>query len=493
MKAAWFGTAAAWLALAAWAPPAPAQGVTTYHNSNDRHGAYVVPGLTAAAAAGMHVDPNFHASVSGDVYAQPLVWQPAGGGAARLIVATTANVVQALDAVTGAAVWSTSLPPAVPLRQLPCGNIDPMGTVGTPVIDPASGTLYVASQTLQNGAPRQIVTAIALADGSIRPGWPLDVQAALAAQGTSFDSSVQGQRSALLLFRNRVFVFYGGMAGDCGSYHGVAIQIDPARAALTASWQTTARGGGIWAQGGGAGDDNSVYVTTGNTFGASQWSDGEAIIRLRPGVQPPASTADYYVPSNWKRLDRFDQDLGGTEALPVDVPQGGGTVPRVIAFGKDGRAYLADRSDLGGIGGQAAIATVSTSAIITAPAIYVTPQRAMVAFQNNGSASCKGGSITMLSLTGDLGSGIQPAWCAALNGRGSPIITTSDGTSDPLVWAVGAEGDNLLHGFDAMTGATVFAGGGPIAGLHHFQTLIAWNGRLYVAGDGAVTAFTFGG
>jgi hypothetical protein len=61
------------------------------------------------------------------------------------------------------------------------------------------------------------------------------------------------------------------------------------------------------------------------------------------------------------------------------------------------------------------------------------------------------------------------------------------------VWAAGAEGDNLLHGFDASDGHVVFNGGNtPMAGLHHFQTLIAAEGKLYVAADDRVYAFAFG-
>jgi hypothetical protein len=29
-----------------------------------------------------------------------------------------------------------------------------------------------------------------------------------------------------------------------------------------------------------------------------------------------------------------------------------------------------------------------------------------------------------------------------LDGRGAPIVTTTDGKSEPIVWAVGAEGDD---------------------------------------------------
>ena len=42
----------------------------------------------------------------------------------------------------------------------------------------------------------------------------------------------------------------------------------------------------------------------------------------------------------------------------------------ILALGKDGKAYLLDRNNLGGIGGSLAVETVDTRAIITAPAAY---------------------------------------------------------------------------------------------------------------------------
>ncbi len=86
------------------------------------------------------------------------------------------------------------------------------------------------------------------------------------------------------------------------------------------------------------------------------------------------------------------------------------------------------------------------------------------------------------------------AWCASENGRGSPIVTTTDGKANPIVWAVGAEGDNRLHGFRGDTGAVVFSGDGPgdaMSEVRRFQTLIAADGHLYVVADGQVYAFVF--
>jgi hypothetical protein len=86
---------------------------------------------------------------------------------------------------------------------------------------------------------------------------------------------------------------------------------------------------------------------------------------------------------------------------------------------------------------------------------------------------------------------MSTAWCGAVQGAGSPIVTTSDGRSDPIVWILGAEGDNLLHGFRGDTGEPLFTSALALAGIHHFQTLIAAGGRLYVGADGRVYAFTF--
>ncbi len=470
-----------------------AENVVTYHNSIDRIGAYRMPNLTLAAAANMRLDKAFKASVTGHIYAQPLFWQPQGTATGLVIVATESNIVYALNSMTGAIVWHTQLTGSVALNTLPCGNIDPDGVTGTPVIDPVAGIVYLDALAQTSQGPRHLVYALSVATGAIVSKWPLDVQAALTNAGVTFNSSVQGERSALLLFGGSLYVVYGGNYGDCGTYYGTVVQIQTGTPKLLASWQTRATGGGIWAQGGIAGDGTELYVTTGNTMGASMWSDGEAIIALRPGLAHSFDRKNYFTPSNWLALDNSDEDLGGTEALPFNVPVAGGSpAKRVIAFGKDGNAYLANRTDLGGIGGALAIMLASYGAIRTAPAIYETSTAAMVAYTNSGNASCSGNNVTMLNVAPSGTSPMSVAWCAGFNGGGAPIVTTTDGTSNAIVWVVGSEGDNELHGFNALTGQVVFSGNGTaMNGLHHFDTILAVANRLYVAADGTVYAFEF--
>jgi hypothetical protein len=187
--------------------------------------------------------------------------------------------------------------------------------------------------TPDDGRTKQhLIFALSLDDGSIRPGWPLNVSGTKYG-GFSFDSSVQNQRGALLLNSGILYVPYGGHFGDCGDYHGWVIAVPLADPKNATMWATQARAGAVWAPGGISTDGRSVFAATGNTFGASTWMGGEAIIRLGPGAKFSGNPADYFAPSNWKSLDDGDVDLGGSGPVLIDVP---GATPSqlVVALGK---------------------------------------------------------------------------------------------------------------------------------------------------------------
>jgi hypothetical protein len=272
---------------------------------------------------------------------------------------------------------------------------------------------------------------------------------------------------------------------------GVSL-VDPGR---VTSWATRARGGGIWAPGGISVADGSLFVATGNTFAASAWSDGEAVIRLDGDLRRSGSTRDFFAPADWRALDARDADLGGTAPVPLDVPAENGSQALMLALGKDRRAYLLDRNDLGGIGGSLAAEAVSERIILAAPAVYRVGEDVFVAFQSPG-ARCpnpaRGNGLTVLKVHAGSPPNLTTIWCGALAGAGSPIVTTTDGRAEPVVWIVGAEGDDRLHGFRGDTGEPLLSGNArALVGLRHFQTLIATHDRLYVAADGRVYAFSF--
>ncbi|HEX9344103.1 MAG TPA: hypothetical protein VF995_10880, partial [Actinomycetota bacterium] len=103
----------------------------TYHRDLARAGVAQGPGRLGAVRRAW-TSPQ----LDGAVYAEPLL---AAGG---VVVATEANTVYYLEQATGRVAWHRNLGTPVPQSDLPCGNIDPVGITSTPVVDPASGTLY---------------------------------------------------------------------------------------------------------------------------------------------------------------------------------------------------------------------------------------------------------------------------------------------------------------------------------------------------------------
>src|SRR5207248_1530405 len=142
---------------------------------------------------------------------------------------------------------------------------------------------------------------------------------------------------------------------------------------------------------------------------------------------------------DWRTLDADDADLGGTNPLPLDVPGAGGSAALLLALGKDGRAYLIDRNRLGGIGGSLLSGTVSTGAILTAPATFRIGEEVYVAMRGRAAhcpASSRGNGLTVLQIRAGPPPSVGTAWCGALPGKGAPIVTTTDGRSNPIVWVV---------------------------------------------------------
>jgi len=210
---------------------------------------------------------------------------------------------------------------------------------------------------------------------------------------------------------------------------------------------------------------------------------GEAVIRLLPGPVFSGNSKDYWVPTNWLDLDNQDKDLGGCGPILITV----GTTKFVLALGKNGKAYLLNRNNLGGITAPVASARVATSVRGQAAATYSTRQGTYFVFRaaTNEIAAYK---ITTNPLA------IVPAWNVSQNGQGSPWVTTTKGIDDAIVWVVnsGGSGDQRLRGFNGDTGAVVYAGGGPdelMNGTMRYNTGIVARGRTYFAGTNKVYAF----
>lgn len=476
--------------------------VLEFHNSPTRDGLYVDGAFTRAAAAKLHRDTKFSATVSGPTYAQPLYFEGGPGGKDLLIVATERNEVTAFDAANGSIVWRKTLAQPAARASLPCGNISTLGVTGTPVIDKASRTLVVAAMT---STAQHKIFALSLDDGSVKPGWPVTPEG-VTANGFTFVSRVQNQRGALTILNDTVYIPYGGHYGDCGNYHGFVLGVPLKNPSATFGWATRAKGGGLWSPGGVASDGTSLFVATGNTMSATgglfsapaTYGDGESVIRLPPSLKFSGQSADFAAAMNWSALDRSDSDVGGSGPLLFNVASGTPSA-LAMALGKDGGTYLLNAKSLGGMGGfLGGSKRVATDQIITAPAAYSTPSGTYVAFK--GAGICPGGGsgrrITTLKITGGMPPQVSVAWCGGTAGQGSPIVTSTGSNADSIVWYVAAEGDNRLRGFNGETGAVIFNGGGAseaMTGITRFQSPIVAKGRIFVAGNSQVYAFTVDG
>jgi outer membrane protein assembly factor BamB len=468
--------------------------VSQYHNDAARDGLYIDPAFTTNAAANLKRDTNFNGAISGPVVAQPLYVEGGPGGRALVIAVTESNNVYALDAATGQVVWQTHVGAPVPMSSLPCAFINPVGISGTPVVDPATRALFFDAMTTPDGGvtERHLIYSLNVDTGATNSGWPVDLNATARYSTNNintniFTSATQNQRSALGLFGGYVYVPYASF-GDCGTYHGWLVGVQENNPSAVLAWSTAGNGGGSWGIGGVATDNGTnAFITTGNTSDATSWAGGNAVFRFQPGPVFSGLARDYWAPTNWHSLDLTDLDLGGSGPLIVDVP---GATPSqlVVALGKDGNAYLLNRTNLGGVTAPLAATNLTSQTIRQAAVTYRTALGTYVAFSTD-----VGQQIIAFRITPTAPPRIQSVWTNGQNGRGSPFATSTDGSNNVIVWVVGTEGDQRLHAFNGDTGAVVYSGGGAnelMNGTHRWCTAIAARGRIYAASDNRVYAFT---
>lgn len=384
--------------------------------------------------------------LDGDIYAEPLLDN------GRLYLVTENDTVYSLDASSGKVQWQRHVGTPVPRSALPCGDIDPTGITGTPVIDQASSTLYAVA-FLQPG--KHELFALNLASGAVRYHVAIDPSGA--------DPLVQQQRSALALANGMVYVAYGGLDGDCGQYHGWVVAAAANNGAPHATYQVpTQREGAVWAPAGPALDSaGNLYVATGNGSSTTQFDYGDSVIKLSPDLK----VLDWFAPTNWAQLNRTDQDIGSIS--PLLLPNG-----LIFQIGKGGEGYLLRADHLGQIGGQAYAAPVCASGsgafgstAFATPYIYVPCRSGMVALKLGSGAS------------------FSTAWTGPTSAPDSPVVAGG------VVWAV-SPAQNALVGLDAPTGKARLQLALPAAGngLPHFIAPTVAAGSVYIAAGRVVVA-----
>jgi hypothetical protein len=323
----------------------------------------------------------FTRTVDGNIYAQPL-YVPnitTSSGLYNVVyVATENDSVYAFDAdgTATSPLWQTSFLTggAQPLTttDVNCTNITPVyGITSTPVIDPATNTMFVLARTKTgttgNYTYYQTLYAVDIATGAILQS--VQVQGSVTSHNKTvpFNTLTEHQRAGLLLVNGVVYIAWASHC-DNQPYHGWVIGYNETTFQQSGVYNTSPDGieGGIWLGGGGLAADASgnIFFSTGNgTYDASMGGEdyGDSVLKLT-STDGVLSVGDSFTPQNQANLSTLDWDVssGGVMLLPDQA----GFYPHVmLAGGKGSTVYELNRDSLGGFN------TSVNQNLLTVPAV----------------------------------------------------------------------------------------------------------------------------
>jgi outer membrane protein assembly factor BamB len=424
----------------------------------------------------------------------------ANGSRDLLFLETKDGHVLAIDAATGATVWSHATKPSPP----PAGQDY---TTSSPAIDPNRS--YVYFYGLDGYAHKYAVGA---GVETLSGGWP---------ELATRKPDVEKGSSALAIATAKSGVAYlyvtnGGYPGDAGDYQGHVTVIDLASGAQNvfnancsdqavhffespntpdcAEVQTA-----IWARPGviySAATDR-VYMATGNgTFDANSptapnhdW--GESVFALKPdGTGNGGNPLDSYTPTEYASMG--DNDLGST--APAILPSTLAGYPHLaVQGGKDQMLRLLNLDNLsdstpaapGHVGGELQLINVPQGNLVFAqPAVWVDSSGTTWVFVTTGSGIS--GLTLGLDSTTHLPA-LTPVWQSGAGGS-SPVV--ANGVLYYFSGSVIASGP--IYALNPKTGAALWSDSS--LGRVHWESPIVVNGRIYVTDEsGQLWAYALDG
>lgn len=446
----------------------------TYDYDNSRSGDDPVGPRIATLSARPAWDDH---SLDGAVYAQPLVYD------GIVYVATEDDTIYAIDARSGAVRWkihvgtpvSTSVIDSAPTLYNGCGDIDPLGITGTPVIDPATNEIFAAEETeLGGGARWQDVRhwLVAVSLASHRELWHRDIDPPHPNQPGTYYIAAEQQRPALTLYDGHLYTAFGGLDGDCGQYHGYVVGLAESGTGSLLSYQVpTAREGGIWGTSGIlVSPQGDLYVATGNgsSNNLAHFDEGNSVVELSPTLK----RLGVWAPANWVQLNDDDWDLGS--AGPIQVPGTSLLFAAGKPAGNNSFGSLMHEGALGGIGHGA-----FTTMLCEGGGVYGADASAVLGTHVFIYAACGGGTEAVQVDASSLS--FHRVWSASTGAPNGPPIVAGG-----RVWALnwnsgGLYGMNPSNGHVVVERAT--------EAVDHFVAPAVGDGMLLVPTQGGVEAF----
>ena len=512
-------------------------GVTTFHMNISRTGVNSQEyALNSTNVNNTNFGKLFSCTVDGAIYAEPL-WMPnltINGTVHNVVfVATMHESIYAFDADTntspctplwhanlidtahGGTAGESSVPSSGAGRIVGSGygDIAPeVGITSTPVIDPATLTLYALSKSAIVSGPTffQRLHAIDLLTGHEKFSGPKLIAGTFPGTGdggttVTFDSGTQCQRPGLALSNGNIYIAWASHE-DTLPYYGWVTSYNSSTLAQTGIFNLSpnVQYGGVWMDGDAPAIDTSgnLYMLNGNaTFDADNATKpnndyGDSFVTLNSALH----LTQYFTPSDQAILNADDLDFGSGGAVIVDLPSSilpaGSTYPTklVIGGGKDGTMYVLNRSSFGGFGDSNAVQKINWGY-----GIFSTP-----AFWNNTIyIAGVGGPMVAFRFDSTLGEfPTTPSFSSTATygfPGSSPTVSSRPDNSNAVLWNLNNNlyctpqssgcGPTVLHAYDPNNLATEFwnssqnaanTAGYPVK----FTLPTVANGRVYIGTRG---------
>jgi uncharacterized protein YjdB len=360
-----YGSVAATAPISVTVPANATTDVLTWHYDASRTGNNPKEtSLTPANVSAQTFGKLFSYQVDGYMYAEPVLKSGVtiNGAVHNVVYAATENdTVYAFDADnygTGAPLWQTSLLQGdeTPLTTGPIKPVE--GVTSTPVIDPATNTIYVVSSQTSAAAGGGFfrLHALDITTGAEKFGGPVQLNVSVPATNSDAKNGVQTlttsciQRAALLLANGNVYMGFASChSGWLVAYSASTLaQVGVFNASVALDGEGSyASAGGIWMGAGGPVADSAgnVYVTTGNGpwNGTNAW--GDSFLKFGPtpvaGANGSMQPIDWFTPSIYQYMDCQDADLaaGGLLLMP--------NANQLLGGGKTGTMFVVNSANLG--------------------------------------------------------------------------------------------------------------------------------------------------
>lgn len=422
---------------------------TTFHFDNARTGWNNHETLlTQDRVRDLHAVARYE--LDGEVDAQPLFYN------GTAFVVTDNDTLYAVSPVRGL-LWKRHFGAAVGAAYAgQCRATAPsIGIQSTPVIDPASDTIYLVAYTIEHGKPAYRLHALSAASGAERRSTDISRAAG--------DTYVHRQRAGLLESGGTIYIAFAGFCDHHASTtYGRMLAYSARDLTLRGSFVTTSSPlcidvhmGTIWSMGFAPAADarGNVYFATGNgCIDYARVPDGgysDAVLRLTPQLRLTDSRSALFAPCSAVEDNRHDQEMGaGGVVFTADRRF-------LIAGGKNGMTYVLDPANLGGFHtpcpDRVPFEAATNWGLWGGPVVFKSGGRQFVTIAGTGPHGIRtyefdrgGARMTLQTQTGE----------QLLNGGESTVVTSDSAGSrnSLLLWALTrpTTGTMFLRAYDPL-------------------------------------------